>query len=145
QLPDREVMLADNEPVSQGKADDAADRRAIEDQPALPDAEELVERLAILPHIHQASADQAADEDPDRQVLQILWGNALLSGPAARHPGGDQERDEEHHPKAVNGDVLRPPIRQPVERLEWDAEEDLSHQWSVASGQWSVASSQDSI
>src|SRR5205085_5943325 len=79
--PPRRDVEARHESAGDHVTDPAAGGRAVEDDPAVPDLEELDERvadlIAVLDHVKEPAADEPADEDPEDQVLHPLAGDAL--------------------------------------------------------------------
>jgi hypothetical protein len=115
-----------HQPAGDQITDEAARRRAVEDDATVPDLEELGQRvrdlMAVLDHVKEPAADKPAEEDPKNQVLHPLAGDALPLGASSGQIGGDDERKKEHQPEAVNRDALGRPIG-----LDRDPEEDLVH------------------
>ena len=132
QLPGAHTVLAEDHKVAQHIARQPAEDRAIENEAAVPDAEELPEKLpevksadaCCLKHDRaQPGADDAADQDPEGQILDDLLAHALFRGPPARKPGAEHKRQEQHGPEAVNRDA----VRDEIGNLDRDSEEYLLH------------------
>src|SRR5205085_1906426 len=51
-------------------------------------------------------AEKAAEEQPHGDVLHGVLADALERGAARGEPGAGDERQEQHHPEAVNGDAV---------------------------------------
>src|SRR5439155_15426416 len=91
-LPGRQVVLAKDEVIGADVDEQSADCRAVEDQSSLPDVEKFGEWSVILDHECDPGADDTAQENPQRQILDMLLGDPLLLRPPARQPGADDER-----------------------------------------------------
>ena len=108
-------MPADNEEVGEDVAEKSADDGAIENEPAVPETKELPEQIhaqgagayGLDDDRRKARAHNSADQQPDRQVLDELLANAFLLCPPARDPRANDEGQEQHGSKTVNGDTVR--------------------------------------
>ena len=93
----------------------------VQDDPPFPDLEDVPDAVdpdpPVLEDVEEPGADQAADEDPERQVVDH-FGVELL---AAGAPGGEvhraQEGEEEHQAVAENLDSAQ----------DREREQDLPH------------------
>ena len=82
-------MFAEDEHVGKSVAGQAAQDRAVKDDAAVPDARQLEDEIqqtrpgVFLEEEGRAGPEQAADEDPDGQVLDGFLPDALaLAAPA---------------------------------------------------------------
>src|SRR5438128_4862355 len=98
-------MLAQHEEVAEYVADGAADERAVEDQPTFPKPEELGPRLIVLVHEGEPSPDDAAEDDPHSQVLDVLGRDPFLARSPARQPDAEKQGDHQHRAEAVDGNA----------------------------------------
>src|SRR5262249_56779061 len=82
----------------------------------LPHRVELPPGHAVLDHEHDAGADDAGDDDPEGEILDVFLGDALLLGAPAGQPGAEEQGHDQHGAEAVDGQTD-----------EGKVEEDLLH------------------
>ena len=106
----------------------SADDAPVEDDPSLPDPEDFAERVnpiaPVLDDVEEPRADQAADEDPGRQVVDHLGIEPLAAGPPRRQVDRGEEGQEQHRAVAENLDPAQ----------DRDREQDLPHALCLPSG-----------
>ena len=103
------------------ETDRPAQDAPVENDPALPDLEDLPEAVdpiaPVLVDVEPPGADEAADEDIERHVVDEVGVELLATG----SPGGDVHRAEE-------GEEEHQPVAEDLHAEPGDLEQDLTHE-----------------
>ncbi len=126
-LPGRELVFSQPNAIGNPVADKGPERPAIKHQAAVPETEDFPNRgelFVVLQDKHNAGADNAADEDPDREILQHFFRDALAPRQANCQDRAKDEGEKEHRAVAVHGDVGQ----DVPERFERHVKKNLAHE-----------------